>query len=327
MCHIPEQGFSSNELAKAVGIEGRSVRRNAPTLYNIGYAPRLFHDGREESLAQQVWSPLLGRNEMGNPSIGHVVNRIRSLPDYAGAFEAAFDGAGPGMQNIGDALAAYQLTLNAADSPFDRWYFGGDQTALSPQARRGFELFRGRAACSGCHTVGEDHALFSDFRMHNTGIGYPASRAEVRQRQPLQLAPGLFVEVKRALIESVGEPARADLGRYEITEHPDDRCKFRTPTLRNVALTAPYMHDGSLPTLRSVIEFYRAGGIDNPLLDPQLKPLDLSPPEVDALVAFLEALTGSNVGALVADAFAAPVEDVSRVAPPGSAPPAGVARH
>jgi cytochrome c peroxidase len=320
MCHIPEHGFTNNELATAVGIEGRTVRRNAPSLYNVGYAARLFHDGREDRLAQQVWAPLLARNEMGNPAIGYVVNRIAGLADYSGTFEAAFAGEGPGMQNIGDALAAYQLTLNAADSPFDRWYFGGDETAISPQARRGFELFRGRAGCAGCHTVGKDHALFSDYAMHNTGVGYPASRPDDRETRPLQLAPGVFVEVDAALIRRVGEPATTDLGLYEITLNPDDRWKFRTPTLRNVALSAPYMHDGSLPTLRSVIEFYRAGGIDNPLLDPLLQPLELDPGEIGALVAFLEALTGSNVGALVADAIAAPVGDAGGVAPRGSPP-------
>jgi len=311
MCHIPEQGFSNNELATAVGIEGRSVRRNAPTLYNVGYASRLFHDGREDRLAQQVWAPLLAKNEMGNPAIGHVINKIKTLADYRELFESAFDGQGPGMQSIGDALAAYQLTLNAADSPFDRWYFGGDEAAVSAQVKQGFALFRGKGACSRCHLVAQDHALFSDFAMHNTGIGYLSSRVEQQATLQVQLAPGVFVDVDKKLVATVGEPVRADLGLYEITEDPADRWKFRTPTLRNVALTAPYMHDGSLATLRDVVRFYNAGGIDNPVLDPLLQPLALNAEEIDALVAFLQALTGSNVPALVADAFAAPVGDVS----------------
>ena len=315
MCHIPEQGFASNELATAVGIEGRSVRRNAPTLYNVGYAGRLFHDGREDRLAQQVWGPLLAKNEMGNPAIGHVVNTIENLGDYRGQFESAFDGAGPGMQNIGDALAAYQLTLNAADSPFDRWYFGADETAVSAQVKQGFALFSGKAACTGCHLVAQDHALFSDFAMHNTGVGYLSSRVEQQATIKLQLAPGVFVDVDKKLVATVGEPALADLGLYEITEDPADRWKFKTPTLRNVALTAPYMHDGSLASLRDVIHFYNTGGIDNPLLDPLLQPLALNAREIEALVAFLQALTGSNTPALVADAFAAPVGDVSAADP------------
>jgi cytochrome c peroxidase len=312
MCHVPEQGFSNNELATAVGIEGRTVRRNAPTLYNVGFATRLFHDGREDQLAQQVWGPLLAKNEMGNPSIGHVINKIRALPDYTGLFEAAFGGEGPGMQTIGNALAAYQLTLNAADSPFDRWYFGGDDAAVSQQVKQGFALFRGKAACAGCHLVAEGHALFSDYRMHNTGVGYLSSVVDEQATQTVQLAPGVFVQVDKQLIAKVGEPAMADLGLYEITENPADRWKFRTPSLRNVALSAPYMHDGSIATLREIVQFYNRGGVDNVLLDPLLQPLHLSGEEAEALVAFLQALTGRNVPELVADAFAAPVGDISR---------------
>ena len=312
MCHVPEQGFANNELATAVGIEGRSVRRNAPTLYNVGFATKLFHDGREDHLAQQVWGPLLAKNEMGNPSVGYVINKIKALSDYAGLFEAAFEGAGPGMQNIGDALAAYQLTLNAADSPFDRWYYGGDEAAVSARVKRGFELFRGKGACASCHLVAQSHALFSDYQMHNTGIAYVSSRVDLPGTQKVQLAPGVFVDVDTQLIKKVGEPAMADLGLYEITEDPADRWKFRTPTLRNVALSAPYMHNGSLATLREVVQFYNAGGIDNPLLDPLLQPLHLDETDIEALVAFLQSLTGSNVPTLVADAFAAPIGDSSR---------------
>jgi len=201
-------------------------------------------------------------------------------------------------------------SLNAADSPFDRWYFGGKQDAVSAQAKAGFELFRGKAGCAGCHLVEQSHALFSDYRMHNTGLGYLSSRVDDSATQTVQLAPGVFVEVEKILLARVSEPVMADLGLYEITENPADRWKFRTPTLRNVALSAPYMHDGSLGTLREVIEFYRDGGIDNALLDPLLQPLDLNEAEIESLLAFLLALTGSNVPALVADAFAAPVGDL-----------------
>ena len=312
MCHVPEQGFTNNELATAVGLEGRTVRRNAPTLYNVGFATRLFHDGREDQLAQQVWGPLLAKNEMGNPSIGHVINKIRALPDYTELFESAFGGVGPGMQSIGNALAAYQLTLNAADSPFDRWYFDGDEAAVPQQVKQGFELFRGKAACASCHLVAKDYALFSDNRLHNTGIGYLSSAVSEETTQRVQLAPGVFVQVDKQLIAKVGEPLMADLGLYEITEDPADRWKFRTPTLRNVALSAPYMHDGSIATLREIVQFYNRGGVENELLDPLIKPLHLTGEEVEALVALLQALTGGNVAELVSDAFAAPVGDISR---------------
>lgn len=309
ICHIPEQGFTSNELATAVGFEGRTVRRNAPTIYNVAYARRLFHDGREETLEQQVWAPLLARNEMANPSIGAVLEKIRHTPDYAGLFEAAF-GRGPSMETLGQALASYQRTLLSADSSFDRWRYGGERDALPEAAKRGFELFTGKAGCVACHTVGEKYALLSDDRLHNTGIGYRVSMAPRSATQKVTLAPGVVVEVPRDVIRSVSENAPNDLGLYEITQNPADRWKYRTPTLRNVALTAPYMHNGALQTLREVVEFYNRGGEPNEVLDPLIRPLSLQSAEIDDLVAFLESLTGANVAQLVADAFAAPVGDV-----------------
>lgn len=310
MCHIPEQGFSSNEQSTAVGIEGRTVRRNAPTIFNVAYLKRLFHDGRENRLEQQVWGPLLASNEMGAPSIGYVVDKIKGLPDYAGLFEKAFK-RGPTMETIGMALASYQRTLNAADSPFDRWYYGRKKDALSPEARLGFELFTGKAGCVQCHTIAADHALFTDQRMHNTGIGFRAAMTDEKAKQKIQAAPGVTLEVDADILAAVSELKPNDLGLYEITQDPGDRWKYRTPSLRNIALTAPYMHDGSLSTLEDVIEFYNRGGVPNENLDPLIKPLNLNKTEVRALVALLESLTGSNVPDIVSDAFTAPVGDPS----------------
>ena len=174
MCHIPEQGFTQNELRRPVGIEGKSVRRNAPTIYNIAYLERLFHDGREISLENQVWSPLLAANEMGNVSIGAVIERVGALDDYGARFRKIF-GRGPDMQTIGMALASYERVLVSADSPFDRWYFGKDEAAMSESAKRGFEIFRGKGRCISCHTVKDDYALFSDGQFHNPGIGFLAT--------------------------------------------------------------------------------------------------------------------------------------------------------
>ncbi|MEW8561614.1 MAG: cytochrome c peroxidase, partial [Candidatus Thiodiazotropha sp.] len=312
MCHVPEQGFTSNELAMAVGIEGRSVRRNSPTVYNSAYASLLFHDGREESLEQQVWGPLLARNEMANPSVGYVLQKIRDIDDYDGRFEAAFDGRGVSMETLGMAIASYQRTLVSANSAFDRWRYGGDKQALSATARRGFDLFVGKAGCASCHRISDDHALFTDNDLHNTGIGYRESMGIVPEKQPILVAPGVVLEVDRAVIEQVGEPPPTDVGRYEVTQNPNDRWKYKTPSLRNVALTAPYMHNGSLGTLREVVDFYDRGGVSNELLDPLIRPLGLSETEKEDLVAFLQSLTGGNVDTLVADAFAAPVGDVGK---------------
>jgi len=312
MCHIPEQGFTSNELQTAVGVEGRTVRRNSPTLYNVAYFRTLFHDARENRLEQQIWGPMLARNEMGNPSVGVVIDKIKGIPDYDALFEVAFEGKGPTMETVGGAIASYQRALLSADSPFDRWHFAGEDNALGNAARRGFRLFTGKAGCAACHILQPEHALFTDDRLHNTGIGYRASMSVEPPTQKLQVAPGVEVEVERAVFASAAERPPNDLGRYEVTLDPEDRWKYKTPSLRNVALTAPYMHDGSLESLRTVVDFYNGGGVPNPLLDPLIRPLGLSPPEAEDLTAFLGSLTGSNVNALISDAFAAPVGDTRR---------------
>ena len=305
MCHIPEQGFTSNEMATAVGIEGRTVRRNSPTIFNVAYLRRLFHDGREYTLEQQAWAPLLAHNEMGNPSIGYVLEKIRHLPDYQGRFQQVFQSE-VNMLNLGQALASYQRVLVSADSPFDRWYYGGDNNAVSASVKKGFELFTGKAQCSQCHVVEDRQAVFTDNQLHNTGIGYRTVMA-ASGKQKVQLAPGVFVEVDSRLIDEVSEPKPNDLGLYEITQQPKDLWKYRTPSLRNIALTAPYMHDGSLDSLKQVIRFYNQGGHANPYLDARIKPLGLNEQEMTQLEAFLNALTGSNVKQLVDDALAEPI--------------------
>jgi len=308
MCHIPEQGFTSQEMATAVGIEGRTVRRNSPTIYNTAYATRLFHDGRENSLELQVWGPLLARNEMGNPSMGYIIDKIKSLPEYPALFIKAF-GKQPDILNLGQAIASYERTLISADSPFDRWYYGKQKNALPPAAQQGFKLFTGKAGCSQCHTLNKHYALFTDNQFHNTGIGYQQSMQKNEDKKKILLAPGLFIEVDTERLETISAPKPNDLGRYEITQNPQDRWKYKTPSLRNIALTAPYMHDGSLARLEDVIRFYNHGGINNENLDPLIKPLHLNETEIQQLKAFLNALTGSNVKQLVSDAFAAPVGD------------------
>lgn len=308
ICHIPEQGFANNEMATAVGIEGRSVRRNAPSLYNVGYAQLLFHDGRENSLEQQAWAPLLAHNEMANPSIGYVIDKLKASPDYRGLFEKAFN-KGPTMETIGQALASYQRSLNSADSPFDRWYFGKQKNALSEPAQRGFAIFTGKAACNTCHTIGEKSALFTDQKRHNTGIGYAEAMQKTPGRQKVQVAPGVFVDVDSENLKGLNSEKPNDLGYYEVSQNPADRWAYKTPSLRNVALSAPYMHNGSLATLEDVVRFYNQGGIANENLSPLIKSLALTDGEIADLVAFLQALTGSNVHTLVSDGFAAPVGD------------------
>lgn len=308
MCHVPEQGFSHNELAVAVGIEGRSGRRNTPTLFNIAYAKKLFHDGREDTLEQQIWGPLLAHNEMGNPSPAVVLRKLHALEDYRGLFEQVFNKPAD-MATLGKAIASYQRSLNSANSPFDQWYYAKKEDALIPAAKRGFRLFSGKARCIACHSVNKDHALFVDHQLHNTGHGYNVSIKKRPSKQKLMIAPGQYVDIDSNLFDSVSEKKPNDVGLYEITEDPKDRWKYKTPTLRNVALTAPYMHDGAFKTLKEVIDFYNQGGVPNEDLDPLIKPLGLTESEADDLLSFLNNLSGSNVDELIADGFVAPVGD------------------
>ena len=311
MCHIPQQAFTSNELATSVGVEGRTVKRNAPTLINVGFLKRLFHDGRESKLEQQVWSPLLAHNEMANPSVGYVLDKINNKPSYQLKFEQAFGIPEANMQNLGEALAAYQSSLIAGNSAFDQWFYANEKNALSENAQAGFALFNGKADCVSCHTVQENFALFTDESMHNTGIGYQRSMFKRTEPHEVTLAPGIVVKVDPADYASAAEPPPNDLGLYEVTQNPDDRWKFRTPGLRNVALTAPYMHDGSFETLLDVVRFYNDGGIDNPELSPLIKPLGLTEQEMAQLVEFLGSLNGDSLSVLVNDGLAAPIGDVS----------------
>lgn len=307
MCHVPEQGFTINELARSVGIEGRSHRRNAPTVVNAAFMQRLFHDGREPILEDQVIDPLVAFNEMGNPAIGYVVEKIGQLPDYDGMFEAAFGGKVT-LDRLTKAIATYERTLVSGNSPFDRYMYGGDKQAMSTSQINGMKVFTGKGRCIACHTMGEKNALFTDQKFHNTGIGYHANNVpydKTNNTMPLQLAPGIIVEADLTLVDEASEDIPNDVGRFEITENPDDRWAYKTPTLRNVALTAPYMHDGSLMTLEDVVEFYDRGGEQNPLLDPLLTPLGLTDAEKQDLVAFLKALTGSNMERLAQEARAA----------------------
>jgi cytochrome c peroxidase len=297
MCHVPEQAFAANELGTAIGVNGRSLRRNAPTLLNVAYVGLLFHDGRERTLERQAWGPLLNAQEMGNPTVTSVADKIRSIPDYRGRFEAAFDGRGPNQATIGAALAAYQRTLVSGNSRFDRWQYGRQAQALSGAEQAGFAVFAGKGRCIACHTVGEHTALFSDGQFRNTGIGWERSMAP-RARHRIRLAEGVFAEVDDRDLQAVSDPQHGDEGRAEVTHAQADRWAYRTPSLRNVALTGPYMHDGSLATLEEVVDFYQRGGIDNPLKDRLLQPLQLSGVDKRNLLAFLRSLNGDNVGEL-----------------------------
>jgi cytochrome c peroxidase len=309
MCHVPEEGFTSHASKAALGIEGKSLKRNAPSLLNVAWqAQQLFHDGRETSLSTQAWLPLLNADEMANPSVGHVLQRLRALPDYASLFEGAFAGAGPTMDSVGAAIAAFEASLIAADSRFDRWRFGGQRDALNAEEQQGFLIFSGKGQCTRCHLVGAQHALFADGQFHVTGVGFAtpgapgapgAPVAPVARSFVVPLAPGVQTVVTDADLSAFANPNAADLGRFEITLSPADRYAFKTPSLRNVAQTAPYMHDGSLATLEDVVDFYDQGAGAAPNQSQALLALGLQAAEKRALVSFLKALDSVHLSALV----------------------------
>jgi cytochrome c peroxidase len=295
MCHIPTQGFTVNETRLAVGMNGQSTKRNPPALYNVAYLRVLFHDGREFTLEDQVISPLINPVEMANPSIGYVINKIRRLPDYAEQFRQIF-GEEVSVATLGKALASFERTLLSGNSPFDRWYFGKEQSTVSQEVKTGFRIFSGKGQCVTCHTVTKDAALFTNQSFHNTGVAHlqliPEKSVEV------DLGGGLTVTMPRPQVNEVLTPPEQDRGRYEVTLDPTDLWRYRTPSLRNVALTAPYMHNGALLTLEEVVAYYDRGGTGHEGQDPKIAPLGLTREEKQALVAFLRSLTGDNVEVL-----------------------------
>jgi cytochrome c peroxidase len=298
MCHIPEQGFTQNELATPVGHQGKGVRRNVPSLYNVVFVQQLFLDGRESSLVEQIWSPLLAHNEMANQDRQSVIAKIATIETYAQQFEGLYSG-GLSEHSLGLALAAYQRALLSGDSDFDRWYFEDGALSIdhySAEAALGFALFQEKG-CIDCHQMGDNVSLFSDGGFYNTGIGYLRQQRGV-DLDKVQLAPGVYV----VPLVSAETETFIDDGRAEVTGQSEDRWQYRTPSLRNVAITFPYMHDGSLPTLESVVAYYAGNGSKDPLQVVRISDMTITVDEQQALVAFLRTLTSNQVDALVSDA-------------------------
>jgi cytochrome c peroxidase len=263
-CHRPEKAFTNGET-KGIGVDGRMTKRNAPSLLNVAFRPLLQWDGYASSIENFVKYPLSGYTEMNFHYIDQVVPYLRSQPEYAKAFHSSMGVEKIEFEDVERALATYVRTLISGNAPFDRYYYGRDEAALSESAKHGLKLFMGKAECSRCHLIGDHYALFMDSKYHTVGIGYDQ-------------AQGVFTDV--------------GLGGISTDEFSG---LFQTPSLRNVAETAPYMHDGSLGTLEEVIEFYNRGGGPSLHRDPILKPLFLSAQEKKDLLAFLHSLTGDQV--------------------------------
>lgn len=262
-CHQPERAFANGE-EKGTGVHGRKTRRNVPSLLNIAYRPLMRWDGYASSIENFAKYPINGFTEMDFHYLDKVPAYLRSQPLYVNAFRSTMAVDKIEFDHVARALAAYQRSLISGNSAFDRYYYGKDKSALSKTAQWGLKLFTGKAECSKCHTIGNDYSFFMDYKYHDLGVSYDVVSKEY-----------------------------GDRGLAEISTN-DQAGLFLTPSLRNVAQTAPYMHDGSLKTLDEVIDFFNRGGIRSPNRDPLMKPLGLTFGERKALVAFLQSLTGDQ---------------------------------
>ena len=273
------------------------VRVTPPTVLNAAYYTHLFWDGRRPSLEGQAGDPFTNSIEHGLKDHGQLADIVRKDSGYALRFKAIFgvEPAKISVVHITKAIASYERTIISGDSPFDRYQYGADKSALSAEAIRGLELFRGKAKCSLCHIIGPTSAIFTDNKFHNLGVGFS------------KIEPNLYsiVNAFRSAVasgQSVDEAVLkgsdiSQLGRVVVTIKPtglddtSDVGRFKTSTLRNIALTGPYMHDGSLPTLEAVMDLYNKGNEKNPMLDKLFRPLGLTDQEKADLVTFMKALT------------------------------------
>lgn len=258
-CHNPFHGFT-DPAPTSKGVGGALGGRNSPTVINRLFSKEQFWDGRGADLEDQAKGPITNPVEMAMPNHDVAVKNVKAIRGYEPYFVKAFGDNKVDIDRIAQAIASYERTVVSGDSPYDR-YLAGQTDAMSGAAVRGMGVFLGKGRCITCH-VGQN---FTDEKYHNLGVGMDAEKP--------------------------------DLGRYEVTKQESDKGAFKTPGLRNIADQAPYMHDGSDRTLREVMELYNRGGVKNQWLSPLIQPLNLSEQEIDDLVAFMHALTGTVTNA------------------------------
>ena len=258
-CHAPDQGFSDGKKT-STGIAGQVGGRNAPTVMNRLFSQEQFWDGRAEDLEAQALGPVQNPIEMGH-TLEAMISTLKGISMYAPDFEKAFGTPEITADRVGMAIASYERTVITGNAPYDR-YQAGDKTAMGESAVRGMEIFndKNRGNCVTCHAGFN----FTDESYHNLGLGM--------------------------------DKPKPDLGRFEVTKKDFDRGAFKTPTLRNITQSGPYLHDGSEATLMDVVNFYDKGGVPNKWLSQEIKPLHLSDQDKADLLAFMEALTGELQG-------------------------------
>jgi cytochrome c peroxidase len=287
-CHQPQLMFSDGKPVGSVGdvLKGS---RNTPSLLDVGAQRSLFWEGRRANLEDQALDPLLNPLEHGLASEKALVTVIKKNEAYVKAFReiASLSPNDIRPRDVAIALAAYEATLKSGENAFDR-YLAGDSSAIEHSVRRGWLLFNGRAQCTRCHVAEGARPLFTDHQFHTVSVGL--SRIEGRVASLSTQLAQLSKDDRLRDRKLVADADIAQLGRYLVTANPKDIGKFKTPGLRNVALTAPYMHDGSVATLRQAVEvevYYRSAQEDLPLV--------LTPIEIDDLLSFLKSLSQAEI--------------------------------
>ena len=255
-CHMPEFAYTDGKPV-STGIKGQKGGRSAPTVINRAFSTVQFWDGRAATVEEQALGPLVNPIEHGFPNHEELVQKLNHIKGYKKEFRKVF-GTDVTKEGIGKAIAAFERTIISGNSRFDQYDLGGKEDALSESEKKGLALFRGKARCTKCHSGFN----FTEEKFHNLGIGM--------------------------------DSPSPDLGRFEVTKKEDEKGAFKTPTLREITKTAPYMHDGRFKSLEEVVDFYNKGGIKNPSQDPLIIPLDLTEEEKKDVVAFLHSLAGEG---------------------------------
>jgi cytochrome c peroxidase len=297
-CHDVSRGFTDHRSVSE-GIGDHLGKRSAPTTMNAAMMQSQFWDGRAPSLDEQAKLPILNPIEMGHPDAASAMAAVNTDHAYQGLFQKAY-GRAPNYDDLGRAIASFERTLIFLDAPFDR-FAAGDRTALSAGAQRGLALFNGKARCVSCHMINSSNPLGTDNRFHNIGVSARKQNFEALAGQ----AVGILKQNTdpQALDKLALETDMSELGRFLVSKQRQDIGSFKTEQLRNVGLTAPYMHDGSLHTLWDVMDHYNKGGETNAYLDGGIEPLNLSEDEINDVVAFLFALTDKRFTAQNEAAF------------------------
>lgn len=284
-CHDPNFGFADGKPVSE-GIRGQKLTRNSPTILNAMFNATQFWDGRANTLEDQAKLPIINSREMGMPNGEAVVAKVRGMPEYVAEFRKVY-GRDVTYDDLANAIAAFERTHFSGSAPFDR-FLAGQKGAMSASAQRGWALFNGKARCNACHAANAQAPLFSDQKFHNIGIAAHKQDFPQLAREALEVVrAGDEAQIDELALNS----KFSELGRFLVTRHENDVGGFKTPTLRNVGITGPYMHDGSLTTLWDVMDHYNKGGVPNPFLDGGMQRLGLTEAEIDDLVALMFALT------------------------------------